>query len=61
MFSSVYFLYYSLTVETKSIDDDFDIIAALAAAVLDKNFRGGFLVRQRLNWNEHVKRLEWER
>ncbi len=47
------FLYYSLIVEMKSIDDDFEIIAALAAAVLSKNFRGDFLVRQRLNWNEH--------
>ncbi len=55
------FLYYSLIVETKSIDDDFEIIAASAAAVLSKNFRGDFLVRQWLNWNEHVKRLERER
>jgi hypothetical protein len=55
------FLYYSLGAEMMSMDDNFEVIAALAAAVLSTNFRGDFLVRQQLNWNEHVNRLQRER
>ena len=49
-----------LRVRTKGIDDDFELIAAVAAAVLSRNFRGDFLVRQRLKWSQHVRRLERE-
>jgi hypothetical protein len=38
-------------------DDDFPIIAAMAAAVLSRIYRGDVVVRQRLNWNLHVKTL----
>jgi len=46
--------------DTNGIDDDLEMIAALAAAVLSRNFRGDFVVRQRLKWNQHVRRLECE-
>jgi hypothetical protein len=45
---------------TKGIDVDLEMMAALAAAVLSQDFRGDFLVKQRLKWNQHVRRLEWE-
>jgi hypothetical protein len=45
---------------TKVIDDVFVVIAAMAAAVLSHNFRGNFLVRQRLKWDQHVRQLERE-
>jgi hypothetical protein len=51
-------LYNILNVGIKGIDDDFELIAAVAAAVLSRNFRGDFLVRQRLKWSQHVRRLE---
>ncbi len=53
-------LYDILSVGTKGIDDDFELIAAVAAAVLSRNFRGDFLVRQHLKWSQHVRRLERE-
>jgi hypothetical protein len=53
-------LYNILSVGTKGIDDDFELIAAVAAVVLSQNFHGDFLVRQRLKWSQHVRRLERE-
>jgi len=50
------FIYSSVFVATEN-DDDFPIIAAMAAAVLSRIYRGDFVVRQRLNWNLHVKTL----
>ncbi len=53
-------LYNILSVGTKGIDDDFELIAAVTVAVLSRNFRGDFLVRQRLKWSQHVRSLERE-
>ena len=50
------FIYSSAFVATEN-DDDFPIIAAMAAAVLSRKCSGDFVVRQRLNWNLHVKTL----
>jgi hypothetical protein len=55
-----YLLYNILRVGTKGIDDDFELIAAVAAAVLSRSFHGDFLVRHHLKWSQHVRRLEQE-
>jgi hypothetical protein len=50
------FIYSSVFVATEN-NDDFPIIAAMAATVLFRKDHGDFVVRQRLNWNLHVKTL----
>jgi len=50
------FIYSSVFAATEN-DDGFPIIAAMAAAVLCRKYHGDFVVRQRLNWNLHVKTL----
>jgi len=53
-------LYNTLRMDTNGIDDNLKMIAALAAAVFSRNFRGNFVVRQWLKWNQHARRLECE-
>jgi hypothetical protein len=48
---------YSSVLEATEEDDDFPIIAAIAAAVLSCKSHRDAVVRQRLNWNSHVKTL----
>ena len=38
-------------------DDDLMDVAAMAAAVLSRQFRGSFLVRQRVNWQKRTRLL----
>jgi hypothetical protein len=56
LFHPLDFFYSSEFVDV-SEDDDFLIIAAAAAAVLSQKVHRDFVVRQRLNWNSHVKTL----
>jgi hypothetical protein len=51
---------YSCEFGGAEADTDFEIVAALAAAILSKRYRGDFIVRQRLNWDIHVKVLQHE-
>ncbi len=53
-------LYNILSIGTKGIDDDFELIAAVATAALSWNFCGDFFVRQHLKWSQHVRRFERE-
>jgi hypothetical protein len=48
------FIYSSVFAAVKE-DDDFLIIAAMAAAVLSHKVHVHFVVRQHLSWNSHVK------
>jgi hypothetical protein len=48
---------YSSAFAAVEEDDDFPIIAAMAAAVLSHQVYGDFVVRQHLNWNSHIKTL----
>jgi hypothetical protein len=50
------FIYSSAFVAVEE-DDDFLIIAAIAAAVLSCTVYGDFVIRQHLNWNSHVNTL----
>lgn len=43
------------------MDDDFEIIAGLAAAVLSKRYYGDFVAQQCQNWELYAKMLQCEK
>jgi hypothetical protein len=51
-------VYNILSVGTKGIDDDFELIAAVAAAVLSRNFHGDFLVMSLASINKLIDLLQ---
>ena len=53
-----YDLIYVFTFAKESNDDEeLETILAMSAMILSRNCRGDFIVRQRLNWERHVKLL----
>ena len=51
---------YSCICKETALDDDIELVAAMAAVILTSRFHGDFIVRQHLNWNCHAKKLHQE-